>query len=382
MLIPAPLLWHESNSAVAGDGALVQVRSCETLVILITSIGEFLLFHCHFFSFTLKKKKLCCRIFFFVILVLPYFLAGVHVLVGKPEAAVISNINQMEHLEGEQYSQVRNPRAYMSMRDYRSLPWQNQQPLGRNPNPNRSLMDYRDQCVSAPSYIVPPQYAPPPHPQYASLSQPQPPQPISPVEQAILDLTKLVGDVVEEQKKFNAQLSQRILIVENSLDQKLDGLQSGIDHKIDNLHTSISRLAQQHVHQEEENMEEECILGEQAQMQPQGELMQEPLEASEEQQVGGGRGKGAGEEHQRLTLHPIPINLDPSVTAQPKNNPLPKAPSHEPMYILPAAQPTPKTPPAKAIPFTLPALQNLRKLVATVQAFATTSKTLAATHVA
>ena len=82
------------------------------------------------------------------------------------------------------------------------------------------------------------------------------------------------------------------------MDQKLDGLQSGIDDKIDNLQTSISRLAQQHVHQEEE-----CILGEQAQMQPQGELMQELLEAPKEQQVGGGRGKGAGEDHQRLTLH-------------------------------------------------------------------------------
>ena len=83
----------------------------------------------------------------------------------------------------------------MSMRDYRNPPW-----------------------VSAPSYMVPPQYAPPPYPQYASSSQPQPPQPISPVEQAILDLTKLVGDFVEEQKAFNAKISQRIHIVENSMD--------------------------------------------------------------------------------------------------------------------------------------------------------------------
>ena len=79
-----------------------------------------------------------------------------------------------------------------------------------------------------------------------------------------------MGDFVEEQKTINGKISQRIHTVENSLDQKLDGLQSGIDHKIDNLHTSISRLAQQHVHQEEENLEEECILGEQAQMKPQG----------------------------------------------------------------------------------------------------------------
>ena len=78
----------------------------------------------------------------------------------------------------------------------------------------------------------PSQYAHPPHAQYASLSQPQPPQQISPVEQAILDLTKKVGDVVEEHKKFNAQLSQRIHIVENSLDQKLDGLQSELIIKL------------------------------------------------------------------------------------------------------------------------------------------------------
>ena len=300
-------------------------------MILITSIGEFLLYYSRFFylfHFTVKekKKKLLQDCFSCVVLCCPIFAAGIHFPLSL-------NCDQMEHLEGEQYSQYpveRNPRAYMSMRDYRNPPW-----------------------VSAPSYMVPPQYAPPSHPQYASSSQPQPPQPISPVEQAILDLTKLVGDFVEEQKTFNAKISQRIHTVENSLDQKLDGLQSRIDHKIDNLQTSISRLAQQHVHQEEENLEEEYILGEPAQMQPQGELMQEPLEAPEElptREEGGGRGKGVGEEHQRLTLYPIPINLDPSATAQPKNNPLP-------VNILPTPAPhaTPKAPTIKATP-SLPAL--------------------------
>ena len=113
----------------------------------------------------------------------------------------------MEPPYEEQYSQERNPRAYMSMRDYRNLQWQ--QPEERNPNPCMFMREYRDQWTSTPFYNVTPTYAPPPHPQYASLSQPQPPQPISPVEQAILDLTKLVGDVVEEQKKFNAQLSKK-----------------------------------------------------------------------------------------------------------------------------------------------------------------------------
>ena len=82
-------------------------------------------------------------------------------------------------------------------------------------------------------------------PQYTSTPQPpQTPHLISLVEQAILDLTKLVGDAVVEQKEFNAQLSQKIHTMENSVDQRLDGLQSEMDKKIDNLHYSISRPAQ------------------------------------------------------------------------------------------------------------------------------------------
>ena len=163
--------------------------------------------------------------------------------------------------EGKQYSKYSvesNPRAYMTMRDYRKLSWQSQQPLGRNPNSCRSISEYRDQWTSTPSYNVIPTYAPPAHPQYASLSQPQPPQPISQVEQAILDLTKLVGDAVEEQKKFNAQLSKKIHTVENPLEQKIVEFQSEVGQQFDNLHYPISGLARQHDHQERENPEEEC----------------------------------------------------------------------------------------------------------------------------
>ena len=152
----------------------------------------------------------------------------------------------MEHIGEEQYSEYlveRNPRAYMSMMDYRNLPWQWQQPVERNPNPFRSMREYRDQWIDTPSHSVTPTYEPPPHPQYASWSQPQPPQPISPIEQALLDLTKLVGDAVDEQKELNAQLSQKNHTVESSLDQRLDGLQNKMDKKIDNLHYSISRVA-------------------------------------------------------------------------------------------------------------------------------------------
>ena len=172
----------------------------------------------------------------------------------------------MEHLGEEQYSEYlveRNPRAYMSMREY------------------------RDQWMGTPSYSVTPTYAPPPHPQYASWSQPQPPQPISPIEQAILDLTKLVGDAVVEQKEFNAQLSQKIHTVENPLEQKLDGFQSEVGQQVDSLQCSISKLVQQLDHQGEENPEDEClteaILGEQAQLQPQEELKVESVEAPPEE---------------------------------------------------------------------------------------------------
>ena len=143
------------------------------------------------------------------------------------------NCDQME--EGEQYSEYsveRNPRAYMSMRDYRNLPWQNQQPLGRNPNSSRSMRDYRDQWMSAPSYSVPPTYAPPASPHYAPTSQQQQPPTSSPIEQAILNLSKLVDNFKEEQRAVNVQANQDINTVESSLNKELDGFKSEIDKKI------------------------------------------------------------------------------------------------------------------------------------------------------
>ena len=90
---------------------------------------------------------------------------------------------------------------------------------------------------------------------------------------------------MEEQKKFNAQLSQKIHTVENSLDQKFDGLQSEMDKKIDNLHYSISRLTnQQHVHQEEENPEGEFLsdtMVEEPCLQPPQEGLVENFESSD-----------------------------------------------------------------------------------------------------
>ena len=109
--------------------------------------------------------------------------------------------------------------------------------------------------------------------------------------------------------------------------------------------------------------------------------MQELVEAPEELPTGktrGGRGKEAGEEPQEPILQPIPMNLNPSATSQPENSPLP-------VYILPtpAANPTPAAAPApkaKSSP-SLPVMQNFNRLVASVQNFATTSKTMAAAHI-
>ena len=144
----------------------------------------------------------------------------------------------------------------MSIRDYKNLPWQNQQPLERNPNPSRSMRDYRDQWMSAPFYSVPPTYAPPASPYYAPTSQQQQPSTSSPVEQAILNLSKLVDNFIEDQRAVNVQANQEIDIVESPLSKELDWFEK----KIDILQQSISHLTDQLVHQEEENLEEECLI--------------------------------------------------------------------------------------------------------------------------
>ena len=90
---------------------------------------------------------------------------------------------------------------------------------------------------------TPPAYVPPgAKPQFGSTSQPQPPPSSSPVEQAILNLSKVVGNFVEEQKGINVQLAQRIDNVENTLNKRIDGLESNLNQKIDNLQYSITKI--------------------------------------------------------------------------------------------------------------------------------------------
>ena len=65
--------------------------------------------------------------------------------------------------------------------------------------------------------------------QFGSTStQQQPPPPSSPVEQAILNFSEVVGTFVEEQKVLNVQTNQKIEAVKSSLNRKLDSMLSEI----------------------------------------------------------------------------------------------------------------------------------------------------------
>ena len=80
-----------------------------------------------------------------------------------------------------------------------------------------------------------PAYIPSGAQQFGSTStQQQLPPPSSPIEQAILNLCKVVGTFVEEQKVLNVQTSQKIEVVESSLNRKLNSM-----------HSEISRLSNQ-----------------------------------------------------------------------------------------------------------------------------------------
>ena len=88
----------------------------------------------------------------------------------------------------------------------------------------------------------PPAYIPPAEQQQfnsTSTAQQMPPL-SSPVEQAILNLSKVVGTFVEEQKVLNVQTSRKIEAVESSLNRKLD-----------NMHSEISKLSNQQLQSSE-----------------------------------------------------------------------------------------------------------------------------------
>nr|CAN67549.1 hypothetical protein VITISV_007125 [Vitis vinifera] len=75
-------------------------------------------------------------------------------------------------------------------------------------------------------------------------------QQASNLKQAIVNLSKVVGDFFGDQKSINTQLSQRIDSVENTLNKMMDGMQNDLSQKIDNLQYSLSRLTNPNTVQE------------------------------------------------------------------------------------------------------------------------------------
>ena len=64
-----------------------------------------------------------------------------------------------------------------------------------------------------------------------------PPQ-VSSLELAILNLNKVVGDFVADQKSVNDQIMQELV----NRDRRIDGKHNDLSQKIDNLQYQISRL--------------------------------------------------------------------------------------------------------------------------------------------
>ena len=116
-------------------------------------------------------------------------------------------------------------------------PQQSNAPYGNTYNPNWRNHPNLAWRPNPPAYV--PIGA---KPQFGSPSQSQQPPSSSLVEQAILNLSKVVGNFVEEQKGINVQLAQRIDTVENTLNKKIEGLESNLKQKIDNLHYSITNI--------------------------------------------------------------------------------------------------------------------------------------------
>ena len=280
------------------------------------------------------------------------------------------NCDQME--EGEQYSEYSvesNPRAYMSMRDYRNQ-WMSS-PYGSAYN--HSWGNHTNSSWE----LRPPQYSPPEPPYYAPTSQQQPPT-LSPVEQAILNLSKQVDNFIEEQRAVTVQVNQETDTVESSLKKKLDGFQSEIDKKLYILQESISNLTNKLVHQEEDNPKEVCLSDTMVEEQCLQQLEEGLVENFESSDIGVVVCLWEKKEA-------IPLLLTEEAVEEHKENNL-LLPPTDSVNILPSpasqSQPkTPQTPTTKATPSLL-VLQNIRKLVATVRAFDNTSKTMAAAHIA
>ena len=97
-------------------------------------------------------------------------------------------------------------------------------PYGNTYNPNWRNHQNLSWKLKPPAYVLPGAQQ-----QFGSTSTQQLPPPLSsPVEQAIQNLSKVVGMFVEEQKVLNVQTNQKIEAVESSLNRKLDNMLSEI----------------------------------------------------------------------------------------------------------------------------------------------------------
>ena len=210
---------------------------------------------------------------------------------------------------------------------------------------------------------------------------------------------------MEENKEINAHSNQKIVTVEDNLNKKIDGLKNDHEHKCDNLQDSTEDLINQQQCPPEEECKSDTMAEEQCQQQPHEELIEDFIELSEglfessdtcavvfprekKEEIlpfitEEGSETKAVEVPKKNVLQPIPTELNPTATAQDTKCPLPVAPSTDQVYILPppAPQPTNEATTTKAS-LALPALKSLKKLVAIVRAFSTTSKTMVAAHIA
>ena len=194
---------------------------------------------------------------------------------------------------------------------------------------------------------------------------------------------------------------------ENSQDQRLDGLKNDHEHKWDNLQDSTKDLINQQQCPPKEECQSDTMAEEQCQQQPHEELIEDFIELSKglfessdtcavvfprekKEEIlpiitKEGSGIEAGKEPQKLTLQPIPLKLNPTATAQATKCPLPVAPSIDQVYILPSPTPQPTSeapaPKGKSNP-SLHAMQNFKRLVASVHNFSTTSRAQAAAYTA
>ena len=218
---------------------------------------------------------------------------------GNPRAYMtMRDYRNLPYQWGNQQPVERNPSEYMSMRDYRNLELQNQQPVGRNPNPNMSLREYRDKWMSAPVYHVPSTYPPPPQydypepPFYASPPQsPQSPHPLQSIhqlEQAMLDLNQIMDDFVEANKKIKAH---SIVTVEDNLNKRLDGLNIDFEHKRDNLQDSSEDLIDQQQCPPEEECQRDTRVEEQRVVTVQANQQTETVESSLNKELDGFQGE-------------------------------------------------------------------------------------------